>query len=206
MRSAVYAFVLAIFCAAATSASASTTIYATGFSNVTGDVVSPGNFLGAADGTTGLIGNGLFSTGGLTLSFSEGVTGAGLTFTAAQTGFDPFTTSRVFVAIGEVVSGVATFSAETSFIGSGGGTFNLDLSGQCSAISGTGCSLVSIRTEGGGIITAINPGFALDGISGVSAAPEPSAWALMILAFAATGWRLKVLRKQPQFAANFAYA
>ena len=206
MRSAIYAVVLAVFCAAATTATAATTVYATGFSNVSGSVSNPGNFLGAANGTTGLIGDGLLTNGGLVLSFSEGVTGANLTLDAIQTGFDPFTTSRVFIAIGEIVGGVATFSAETSFIGSGGGTFTFDLSGACSAISSAGCSLLSIRTEAGGIIPGINPGFGLDGISGVSAAPEPSAWALMIMAFAATGWRLKALRNRPAFAAKFAHA
>jgi hypothetical protein len=40
------------------------------------------------------------------------------------------------------------------------------------------------------------PGALLDGVSGVTNAPEPTAWALMMLGFAGIGWRLKEARKR----------
>ncbi len=99
----------------------------------------------------------------------------------------------MFVSIGEIVGSVAVFSAETTFTG-GAGVFTFDLSSRCATISATGCSLVRIRTIGG---LGRGP-FRLDGISGVGAAPELAAWAMMMLGFGAVAWRLKSRRAAPQ--------
>ena len=94
--------------------------------------------------------------------------------------------SNVQIAIGEIIGGVATFSANLPLPGGLGSLHTLDFSAACSAISVTGCSRLRISVNGppGG-------GFLLDGVSGVAPAPEPAAWALMLLGFGAVAWRLK---------------
>ncbi|MFN0024158.1 MAG: PEP-CTERM sorting domain-containing protein [Parvularculaceae bacterium] len=171
-------------------AHAATTVFATGVFSQTGVATNAGNGLGAANGSFAQVG-GALSILGLTLgqagqvvySFADALSGGSLQLTAL--GGAPGVSS-VFVSIGEIVGGVAVYSAETNFTG-GAGVFSFDLSGQCSGISAAGCSLVRIRTLGG---LGRGP-FRLDGVSGVSAAPEPSAWALMLMGFGAVAFRLK---------------
>jgi hypothetical protein len=186
----------ALLAASAVPAAAATTVYAAGVFSQGGQVANAANGLGAADGAFARIGNsisvGPFSivgqAGQVVYSFADALSGAGLQLTGL--GGAPGVSS-VFVSIGEIVGGVAVFSAETNFTG-GAGVFSFDLSTQCSAISLTGCSLVRVRTAGG-----LGRGaFRLDGISGVGAAPEPSAWALMLLGFGAVAWRLQVEREK----------
>jgi hypothetical protein len=189
----ILAAVAAVLLACATPATAATTVYAAGVFSQGGTVTNAGNGLGAANGGFAQIG-GAISIFGLTIgragqvvySFSDLLTGASLQLTALAGAPG---VSSVFVSIGEIVGGVAVYSAETNFTG-GAGVFSFDLSGQCSAISPLGCSLVRIRTLGG---LGRGP-FRLDGISGVGAAPEPTAWALMLMGFAGIAFRLKSRR------------
>lgn len=176
-------------------AAAATTVFATSVLSQTGQVANLTNGLGAADGNFARIGNSisvgpisiLGQAGQAVYGFADALSGAGLTLTGL--GGAPGA-PLVFVSIGEVVGGVSVFSAETSFIG-GAGVFTFDLSAQCALLSSSGCSLVRVRTAGG-----LGRGaFRLDGISGVSAAPEPAAWALMMTGFGAVAWRLKRARR-----------
>jgi hypothetical protein len=184
----------ALLAASAVPAAAATTVFATGVFAQGGQVANAGNGLGAADGAFARIGNSV-SFGPITIgqagqvvySFADALSGAGLQLTGL--GGAPGV-PLVFVSIGEIIGGVAVFSAETSFSG-GAGVFGFDFSAQCALLSATGCSLVRVRTQGG-----VGRGaFRLDGISGVGAAPEPAAWALMILGFGAVAWRLKRARR-----------
>lgn len=181
---------------AAEPAAAATTVFASGVFGQSGAVSNLGNGLGAADGSSAGIG-GVLNIFGLTIgqagqaiySFSAPVSGANIQlFSLAGPG-----APRVRVSIGEVVAGVAVYSAELAFTGGGAGQFPLDLSTQCSTISAIGCSLLRIRTIGG-----LGGGsFRLDGVSGVAAAPEPSAWALMLIGFCGLAWRMKQRRRRP---------
>lgn len=173
-------------------AAAATTVFAAGVYNQAGQVAGAANAIGAADGGFARIGNS-FSVFGLTIgqagqvvySFADALSGAGLQLTGLAGGAG---VPSVFVSIGEIVGGVAMFSAEANFTGAG--VFSADLSGQCALISAAGCSLVRVRTVGG-----LGRGaFRLDALSGVGAAPEPATWALMILGFGAAAWRLKTRR------------
>lgn len=182
-----------LFFASAAPAAAATTVYATGVFSQSGQFANTANGLGAANGSFAQIG-GAISVFGVTIgqagqavySFADALSGTGLQLTGL--GGAPGV-PLVFVSIGEIVGGVAVYSAETSFTG-GAGVFGFDFSAQCSLISATGCSLVRVRTVGG-----LGRGvFRLDGISGVGSAPEPAAWALMLLGFGGVAWRLKSRR------------
>ena len=109
--------------------------------------------------------------------------------------FLPQATSPAFniiaVSIGEVIGGVATFSGEV-VLGDGSGVQTADLSALCSSVSSTGCSLLRLRN----VFNFNSAGALLDGVSGVSNAPEPKAWALMLLGFAALGWKMKDARRK----------
>lgn len=183
----------ALLFASAAPATAATTVYATGVYAQTGQFANTANGLGAANGGFARIGNSI-SIFGLTIgqagqvvySFADALSGAGLQLTGI--GGAPGVPS-VFVSIGEIVGGVAVFSTETNFTG-GAGVFSFDFSSSCALISSTGCSLVRVRTAGGLGLGA----FRLDGISGVGAAPEPSAWALMLFGFGGVAWRLRNAR------------
>ena len=168
-------------------ASAATTVFADSVVSTAGVTSAETNILGASDGATGRIGAFLFSTGEVTLGFSDAISGADLAFTTVNS----FGSTNVFVSIGETVGGVAVFSAESSFVETSGGVFNLDLSAACSGISASGCSLLRIRTTPAGFISQ---GLALDGVSGVTSAPEPEAWVLAILGFMGLAIRLKAVR------------
>jgi hypothetical protein len=138
------------------------------------------------NGTAAVIGAG----GELVLQYAVPLTGAGITAT-----FLPQSTSPAFniiaVSIGEVIGGVATYSGEF-FLGDGSGVQTADLTSLCSSVSGSGCSLLRLRN----VFNLNSSGALLDGVSGVSNAPEPSTWALMLLGFAAVGWKLKDARSK----------
>lgn len=138
--------------------------------------------LGAANGAVARIGNAA-RAGEAVFAFVDALSGANLQLTAGPGGGG---SPVVFVSVGEIVGGVAVYSAETGFIG-GPGVFTLDFTAPCALISASGCSLVRVRTTGGGP-------FRLDGISGVASAPEPAAWALMLMGFGGVAWRLKRTR------------
>ncbi|MEZ5922114.1 MAG: PEP-CTERM sorting domain-containing protein [Parvularculaceae bacterium] len=193
--------VLSLFAA---PAAAATSVFATGVYSQTGTTTNLPNGLGAPNGSAAGIGGG-FSFFGLNFgfageavySFAAPLSGAGLQFSAlAGTG-----APQIFVSIGEIVSGVATFSAETSFTAGAGGLYSLDLSGACSGVSATGCSLLRVRNAGG----FGGGAFLLDGVSGVAAAPEPAAWALMLLGFFGVAAQLK-RRRQLNIKTSSAYA
>lgn len=172
---------------AAFPARAATTIYASSVFSQT-NVTNANNALFAANGAAALI----LSGGELVLQYNNALTGAGIS--AALLPFAGPAANFVAVSVGEIIGGVATFSAgSVSFADMGaGGVQSLNLTALCSSVSATGCSLVRIQN-----IAAIGtPGVLLDGISGVTNAPEPAAWALMMLGFAGIGWRLKEVRRR----------
>ncbi len=147
-------------------------------------VTNASSALFTPNGTAAVIGAG----GELVLQYALPLTGAGIAAT-----FLPQSTSPAFnilaVSIGEVIGGVATYSGEF-VLGDGSGVQNADLSALCSGVSSTGCSLLRFRN----VFNFNSSGALLDGVSGVSNAPEPKAWALMLLGFAAVGWKLKDAR------------
>lgn len=158
-------------------------------------VTNANNALFSPNGTAAVIGAG----GELVLQYALPLTGAGISAT-----FLPQSTSPAFnilaVSIGEVIGGVATFSGEF-VLGDGSGVQTADLSALCSTVSATGCSLLKFRNA----FNFNSSGALLDGVSGVSNAPEPSTWALMLLGFAAVGWKLKDARARGRdFGRSFA--
>lgn len=191
MRSLMAAVALLVL--AAQPAGAATTVFASGVFAQSGTVSNLGSALGAADGSAAGIGGGftffgfpIGTAGQAVFSFATPLSGANIQLTAlAGTG-----APQVRVSIGEIVGGVAVYSAEITFAGGGAGQILADLSSQCALISVTGCTLLRIRTIGG----FGGGSFRLDGVSGVAAAPEPSIWGLMILGFGAVAWRLKQRR------------
>ncbi len=178
-----------VLCAASIgTASAAVTVYPVNIFSQTG-VTNAGNALGAPDGAAAVIGNG----GSLVLEFNRWLVGNTARFDLVANGV--FAAGAV--SIGHVVGGVATFSAESNFntIFGAGIVQTFDLSTQCAAISVNGCSLVRIRTTN----TFFSSGIALDGLT--SSAPEPGAWALMIVGFIAMAGRLKMLRRSDRIGA-----
>lgn len=175
-------------------ARAAVTVFPTSVFSQT-NVTNANSALFAVNGAAATIGAG----GELVLQYALPLTGAGISAT-----FLPQSASPAFniiaVSIGEVIGGVATYSGEI-VLGDGAGVLNSDLSALCSSVSSTGCSLLRLRN----VFNFNSAGALLDGVSGVSNAPEPKAWALMLLGFAAIGWKLKDARAQsrrrgPQFA------
>ncbi|MEO0697171.1 MAG: hypothetical protein AAFY84_13840 [Pseudomonadota bacterium] len=184
-------YVLAFFVAATAPTYAATTVFADGVFSETGSVSGSANALGAGDGSIASVGSNSsffgipFSNGGeLVLSYSSPFTGTDLTLVLGGTGF----VSNAFISVGEIIGGVATFSAETAITNpAGGGTQVFDLSSDCAALSATGCSLLRVRTN----FQFFASGLSIDGASAVSSAPEPSVWGLMILGFIAIALRTK---------------
>lgn len=176
--------ILTVFALGATSAQAATTVFPASVYQTSGTVLGAGNALGSADGLSAVI---LRLTRGsnLVLQMSAAASGASTVITGSRTTAN----SNVQIAIGEIIGGVAVFSANTALPRGFGPTYSLDLSAACATVSATGCSLIRIRVSG-----APGNAFRLDGLSGVSAAPEPAAWALMMLGFGAVAWRLKKRR------------
>lgn len=171
---------------AAMPARAATSIFAASVFSQSGAVANAPNALGPADGAAAVVGAG----GELVLQYANPLTGgAVLANLLPVTGFNV-----IAVSIGEVIGGVATFSGEFVLVddGSGAGVGG-DLTALCSGVSATGCSLLRLRNAG---TLMGSTGFAVDGVSGVTTAPEPSVWALMILGFAGTAWRMKQRRRE----------
>lgn len=169
---------IALFAVAAGPAVAATTVYAASVFATTGAVTAAPNALGPANGAFA----GVQRNATLVLSMTTPTTGANTVIAGQRAAL----TSNVQVAIGEVIAGVATFSANIALPGGLGALHTLDLSAACASVSASGCSLLRIRVLG-------PPGsaFSVDGLSGVSIFPEPSVWALMLLGFGAVAWRLK---------------
>lgn len=175
---------LVVFFGAASPAAAATTVFASSVFGTTGLVVGAGAAVGPANGAFATI---LRVGGGsnLILQMSQATTGFG----AILTGQRLTAGSNVQIAIGEVISGIATFSTNVALPGGFGPTYSLDLSAACATVSATGCSLLRVRVNG-----APGSGFLLDGVSGVAAAPEISIWGMLLLGFAFVAWRLKAQR------------
>ncbi len=173
---------------AAFPARAATTIYAASVYSQT-NVTNANNALFTTNGSAALI----LSGGELVLQYGNPLTGGGIAATLLP--LSPLPAANFLsVSVGEIIGGVATFSAGSfSFADMGaGGVQNMNLTALCATVSASGCSLLRIQN-----IAAIGtPGALLDGVSGVTNAPEPTAWALMMLGFAGIGWRLKEVRKR----------
>lgn len=171
---------------AAFPARAATTIYAASVYSQT-NVSNAGNALFANDGNSALIAAG----GELVLQYAHPLTGQNVA--AALGALSPLPAFNFLaISVGEIIGGVATYSAGTiPFVDMGaGGVSNFDLSALCATVSATGCSLIRVQN----LAAFGTPGALLDGVSGVTNAPEPAAWALMMLGFAGVGWRLKRAR------------
>ncbi len=181
---AVRILIILFAAALATPAKAATSIFpiAVFSSNLT---TNPLNALGTPDGAAALIGPG----GDIVLQYGLPLSGGGLAATVLPVaGFNVLA-----VSIGEVIGSVATFSGEFVIVDSGaGGALNADLTALCAGVSPTGCSLLKIRNAGSLLGST---GIQFDAVSGVTTAPEPSVWALMILGFAGTAMRLKEARR-----------
>jgi hypothetical protein len=176
---------LALFAAPARAA---TTVFGASVFSTSGSVLNAPNALGAADGSSAQINR----LGVLVLSLGAPATGANLTINGVRLTAG----SVVQISVGEVVGGTAIFTAAQTFPGGFGTSATFDFSAGCALIASSGCSLLRVRVAG-------PPGsaFFLDGGSALSAAPEPQAWALMMLGFAGVAARLKSLRRRrPQFA------
>lgn len=182
MMRALAAMFLAIVCAQ--PAAAATTVYAASVFGTSGSVVGAANAIGAADGLSATI---IRVAGGsnLILQMSQAASGANTVINGQRATAG----SNVQIAIGEVIGGVATFSTNLALPAGLGSLHTLDFSALCLTVSTTGCSLIRIRVVG-----APGSAFTLDGVSGVAAAPEPAAWALMLVGFCAVAWRLKQRR------------
>ena len=171
---------------AAFPAKAATTTFATSvFSSV--NVTDPANALGFTNGSGAVIGGG----GELVLEFNNPLTGEGFAATLLDTGVVG-AVNVIAVSLGEVVGGTPIFSGEFVLADMGsGGVLGGDFSGLCSGVSVSGCSLVKFRN-----VVSLNgsPGAILDSVSGVTNAPEPGTWALMMLGFAGLGWRMKQVK------------
>lgn len=167
-------------------AKAATTVYAASIFSQVAPVANAAQALGANDGLSATIGR----TGALVLNLAQAVTGANVTVT----GVKAVGGATVQVFLGAIVGGVPTFTPNLNFPGAGG-TATFDFAASCAAISSAGCTLLRIR-----VIGPPAASFALDGVSGVSVAPEPGAWMLLVLGFIAVASRLKAMRRGAPFA------
>ncbi|NWG70242.1 MAG: hypothetical protein HXY23_01345 [Parvularculaceae bacterium] len=178
--------VLIVLIAAALSAmpaKAATTIYASSvFSS--SSTLNPGQALSLPNSAAALV----QPLGDIVLQYANPLTGAGISaYVLPTAGFNVLALS-----IGEVISGVATFSGEFVLVDAGlGGALSADLTSHCATVSLSGCSLLRIRNAGSLLGST---GIQLDAVSAVTTAPEPAAWALMIVGFLATALRLKSVR------------
>lgn len=172
---------------AAFPARAATTIFASSVYSQT-NVINANNALFAANGGAALV----LSGGDLVLQYNNPLIGSGVAMTLLP--FAGPAANFVAISVGEIIGGVATFSAGSIALADmgAGGVQNFDLSALCSTVSATGCSLVRIQN----IASFGTPGVLLDGVSGVTNAPEPAAWALMMLGFGGIAWRLKDARRR----------
>lgn len=163
-------------------AKAATTVYGVGVFAQSGTVTNSAAALGVADGLTAAIAR----NSSLTLLLGLAATGANVTVTGVRSGPG----GTVSVALGAVVAGVPVFTAGQTFPGAGG-TATFDFSAGCAAISSSGCTLMRVGVAGGPPFLT----FGLDGVSGVSVAPEPEAALLLLLAGLGVGLRLKAVRR-----------
>ncbi len=172
---------------AAFPARAATTIFASSVYSQT-NVINANNALFAANGGAALV----LSGGDLVLQYNNPLIGSGVAMTLLP--FAGPAANFVAISVGEIIGGVTTFSAGSIALADmgAGGVQNFDLSALCSTVSATGCSLLRIQN----IASFGTPGVLLDGISGVTNAPEPAAWALMMLGFGGIAWRLKDARRR----------
>lgn len=193
--------ILIIGLAAALSAAparAATTIFPVAVFSSSG-VTNAADALGFPNGSAALLAPG----GDIVLQFASPLTGAAVSpVLLPVVGFN-----ILAVSIGEVISGIPTFSGEFVLVDDGtGAALSADLTSLCSGVSAAGCSLLRVRNAGS---LFGSTGALLDGLSGVTAAPEPSVWALMILGFIGTAWRLKSARrsstKRPSFERIFRF-
>lgn len=180
--------VLIVLVAAALSAmpaKAATTIYASSVFSST-STTNPGRALGLPNSNAALV----QPLGDIVLQFTYPLTGASIsTYLLPTAGFNVLA-----VSIGEVIGGIATFSGEFVLVDTGSsGTLGADLTTHCASVSVGGCSLLRIRNAGSLLGSA---GIQLDAVSGVTTAPEPAVWALMIVGFIATALRLKSVRSE----------
>lgn len=168
-------------------AKAATTIFASSVYSQT-NVIGASNALFASNGAAATV----LAGGELVLQYNNPLTGSSVA--ASLLPFAGPAANFVAISVGEIVGGVATFSAGSiAFADMGaGGVQNFNLAALCSTVSATGCSLLRIQN----IASFGTPGVFLDGVSGVSNAPEPAAWALMMLGFGAVAWRMKAARKR----------
>lgn len=171
---------------AAFPARAATTIYAASVYSQNNVMNADGALFGA-NGDAALI----LSGGDIVLQYLHPLTGENIAASLLPLASSP-AANFLAVSVGEIISGVAIFSGEFAFADFGaGGVQAFNLPALCSTVSATGCSLVKFRN-----VAAFNaPGALLDSVSGVTNAPEPAAWALLMLGFAGVGWRLKSARK-----------
>lgn len=180
---------LALLFAFGSPAKAATTVFADAVFGQSGPVTNGGDATGAADGAGALLGfSAIGPDGEIILSYADLLSGENIAVSLLNNPFVAFGA----ISIGEVVGGVAVFSAETAFNTFGGGVRSFDLSAQCSAISAAGCSLIRIRTT----FALASSGVSLDGVSAVTANPEPGQWAMMIIAFVLTARQLKKARRE----------
>jgi hypothetical protein len=172
-------------------AKAATTVFASSVYSSTGTVTNAANSFGASDGSNATVARNAV----LTLNIGKGVAGTNFLVTGVRTGTAG---TNIRVSLGAIVGGVATFSATQNFtLASGTSSFNF--SAACAGFGVQGCTLMRVQVTG-----PVSSSFALDGISGISATPEPSAWALMILAFIGVAWRLKSVRSNSRQMLAFA--
>jgi hypothetical protein len=173
---------------AAFPARAATTIYASSVYSQT-NVLNAAGALFSPNGSAATI----LSGGDLVLQYAYPLTGQNIAATLLALPSSP-AFNFLAVSVGEIIGGVATFSAGSiPYVDMGaGGVFSADFSALCATVSATGCSLVRIQN----LAAFGTPGALIDGVGGVSNAPEPAAWALMMLGFAGVGWRLKTARNR----------
>jgi len=180
--------IVVIAFALAMPAKAATSIFASSVFSTAGAVVNAGGAVGPANGAAAELGTG----GDIVLSFATPLNGETIELNLLPFGV-PGAVNIIAISIGEVIGGIATFSSEILLLDMGvGGVIGADLTTACAGLSAAGCSLIRVRNVGA---LFGSPGLSLDGVSAITTAPEPSAWALMILSFAAVGWRMKTMRK-----------
>lgn len=168
-------------------AQAATTVYASSIFSQSG-VSAASDALFSSNGNAALISSG----GELVLQYNNPLTGSAVGLSLLP--FAGPAANFIAVSVGEVIGGVATYSVGAiAFADFGaGGILNFDLSALCATVSATGCSLLRIQN----VASFGTAGVFIDGVSGVSNAPESSVWLMMIVGFAGVAWRLKSGRKK----------
>jgi PEP-CTERM motif-containing protein len=148
------------------------------------DAVNSGNALGAADGVSAFIPNG----GWIAFQMSPSFTVADFVLDIA--GVTGANTALFYVGQSD---GAGYFSAlNNRMVTLSTGVNNLTSAVQSSYCVGLGgCDVFVLQAWNG---TTISLDSAMGAITG--SAPEPSAWALMIIGFLGLAWRMKVMRRR----------